>query len=114
MPQFPTANGHGWPTNAGSYHVQCATNLLLPVVWQRFSGNPATTAGNFHQAIGQPVGCRSPPSSILNLPSSLSQSRHLLAGSTCRGESRNAGEDWSATKTGQPSLESYGRQEKLK
>ena len=29
--------------------------------------------------------------------------RHLLAGSTCRGESRNAGEDWSAAKTGHPS-----------
>jgi hypothetical protein len=28
------------------------TNLLSPVVWQRFSGNPATNAGNFHQVIG--------------------------------------------------------------
>jgi hypothetical protein len=29
---------------------------VSPVVWQRFSGNPATNAGNFHQALGQPVG----------------------------------------------------------
>jgi hypothetical protein len=36
--------------------VQYATNLLSPVVWQRFSGNLATNAGNFHQTIGQPVG----------------------------------------------------------
>jgi hypothetical protein len=56
MPQFPTTYGHEWPTNAGGYHVQYATNLLSPVVWQRFSGNPATNAGNFHQTIGQPVG----------------------------------------------------------
>jgi hypothetical protein len=41
-----------WPTNAGGYHVQYATNRLSPVVWQRFSGNPATYAGNFHQTIG--------------------------------------------------------------
>jgi hypothetical protein len=41
-----------WPTNASGYHVQYATNLLSPVVWQRFSGNPATNAGNFHQVIG--------------------------------------------------------------
>ena len=45
-----------WPTNAGGYHVQYATNLLSPVVWQRFSGTLATNAGNFLQAIGQPVG----------------------------------------------------------
>ena len=45
-----------WPTNAGGYHVQYATNLLSPVVWQRFSGNPVTNAGNFYQAIGPPVG----------------------------------------------------------
>jgi hypothetical protein len=45
-----------WPTNAGGYHVQYATNLLSPVVWQRFSGNPSTNAGNFHQTIGPPVG----------------------------------------------------------
>jgi hypothetical protein len=45
-----------WPTNAGGYHVQYATNLLSPVVWQRFSGNQATNAGNFHQTIGPPVG----------------------------------------------------------
>jgi hypothetical protein len=45
-----------WPTNAGGYHVQFATNLLSPVVWQRFSGNPTTNAGNFYQAIGPPVG----------------------------------------------------------
>ena len=53
-----------WPTNAVGYHVQYATNLLSPVVWQRFSGNPATNAGNFHQTIGQPVGraaCRVRP-----------------------------------------------------
>jgi len=24
-----------WPTNASGYHVQYATNLLSPVVWQR-------------------------------------------------------------------------------
>jgi hypothetical protein len=29
---------------------------VSPVVWQRFSGTLATNAGNFHQAIGQPVG----------------------------------------------------------
>jgi hypothetical protein len=45
-----------WPTNAGGYHVQYATNLLSPVVWQRLSGNPATNAGDFHQTIGQPAG----------------------------------------------------------
>ena len=31
MPQFPTTNGHGWPTNAGGYHVQYAANLSSPV-----------------------------------------------------------------------------------
>ncbi|HXR03172.1 MAG TPA: hypothetical protein VN836_00515 [Verrucomicrobiae bacterium] len=45
-----------WPTNASGYHVQYATNLLSPVVWQRFSGSPTTNAGNFYQIIGQPVG----------------------------------------------------------
>jgi hypothetical protein len=45
-----------WPTNAGGYHVQYVTNLLSPVVWQRFSGSPTTNAGNFHQTIGQPAG----------------------------------------------------------
>jgi hypothetical protein len=45
-----------WPTNADGYHVQYATNLLSPVVWQRFSGNPSTNAGNFHQTIGPPTG----------------------------------------------------------
>ena len=45
-----------WPTNAGGYHVQYATNRLSPVVWQRFSGSPTTNAGNFHQTIGQPAG----------------------------------------------------------
>jgi hypothetical protein len=45
-----------WPTNAVGYHVQYATNLLSPVVWQRFSGTLATNAGIFHQTIGQPVG----------------------------------------------------------
>ncbi len=45
-----------WPTNAGGYHVQYATNLLSPVVWQRFSGTLATNAANFHQDIGPPVG----------------------------------------------------------
>jgi hypothetical protein len=53
-----------WPTNAGDYHVQYAINLLSPIVWQRFSGNPATNGVNFQQAIGQPVGsaaCRVRP-----------------------------------------------------
>jgi hypothetical protein len=36
--------------------VPYATNLLSPVVWQQFSGNLTTNAGNFHQTIGQPVG----------------------------------------------------------
>jgi hypothetical protein len=45
-----------WPTNAGGYHVQYATNLLSPVVWQLFSGTLATNAGNFYQIIGPPVG----------------------------------------------------------
>jgi len=45
-----------WPANTGGYHAQYATNLLSPVVWQRFSGNPSTNAGNFHQTIGPPPG----------------------------------------------------------
>ncbi len=45
-----------WPTNAGGYHVQYATNLISPVVWQRFGGSPTTNAGNFHQIIGPPDG----------------------------------------------------------
>ncbi len=45
-----------WPTNADGYHLQYTTNLLSPIIWQRFSGNPAINEGNFHQTIGPPVG----------------------------------------------------------
>ena len=45
-----------WPTSAVGFHVQYATNLLSPVLWQRWSGNPLTNSGNFYQAVGQPVG----------------------------------------------------------
>jgi len=37
-----------WPTNAAATTCNTLYQPLSPVVWQRFSGNPATNAGNFH------------------------------------------------------------------
>jgi hypothetical protein len=47
-----------WPTNASGYHVQYATNLALPINWQRLSGNPTTNGGNLQQPVGQGLGSR--------------------------------------------------------
>ena len=48
--------GHRAAMSPAEKSPEYATNLPSPVVWQQFSGNPATNVGNFHQAIGQPVG----------------------------------------------------------
>ena len=45
-----------WPTNASIFHVQFATNLAPPVVWQPLSGTLTTNSGNFYQVIPQDIG----------------------------------------------------------
>jgi hypothetical protein len=53
-------NGAGleleWPTNAGAFHVQFATNLAPTVDWQPLSGTLTTNSGNFYQPVPWNIG----------------------------------------------------------